>query len=111
MSYYQEHVFICNNIRKNGKKCCAQYGADEMKAYLKERLKSLKISGAGKYRVNLAGCMGRCSEGPVLVIYPQGIWYTYASIEDIDEIIEKHILAGEVVSRLRLPDELAKLSV
>ena len=63
MTYYQKHIFFCNNERENGKKCCAQDDADILRSYMKRRLKELKVSGAGKHRVNLAGCMGRCSEG------------------------------------------------
>jgi len=51
-------------------------------------------------RVNTSGCLDRCENGPVCVVYPQGTWYTYIDEEDIDEIIDRHIVAGEVVERL-----------
>ena len=47
--------------------------------------------------------MGRCDEGPVIVVYPEGVWYTYVDEEDLDEIIEEHLLKGNVVKRLKLP--------
>lgn len=106
MSFYQKHVFVCENLRANGKRCCGQHQAQQARAHIKARLKDLKLTGAGKLRINLAGCMGRCSEGPVLAIYPEGIWYTYSSLADIDEIIDQHLVRGEPVSRLRLPDNL-----
>ena len=65
-------------------------------------MKELKLSGAGKVRVNSAGCLDRCDEGPVAVVYPEGIWYTYVDRDDIDEIISEHLQNGRVVSRLRI---------
>jgi len=54
-------------------------------------------------RINTAGCLNRCSEGPVMVVYPEGVWYTYVDQEDIDEIIDEHLTGGRVVERLKLP--------
>lgn len=56
-------------------------------------------------RINKAGCLGRCDDGPVLVVYPDNVWYTYLDEEDVDEIINEHLLHGRIVERLRLPDE------
>ena len=67
---------------------------------MKSKIKSLDIRGKGMVRVNRAGCFDRCSEGPLLVIYPQGTWYRFIDEKDIDEIIESHILAGKSVERL-----------
>ena len=61
------------------------------------------ISGPGKIRVNKAGCLDRCEEGPVCVVYPEGVWYTYIDEDDIDEIIDSHIKNGKPVERLKLP--------
>ncbi len=47
-----------------------------------------------------AGCLDRCEQGPVVVIYPEGTWYTYLDESDIDEIVEKHLVQGEIVERL-----------
>jgi (2Fe-2S) ferredoxin len=51
-------------------------------------------------RVNRAGCFDRCGEGPLLVVYPQAIWYTFVDNDDIDEIIDSHLLNNKVVERL-----------
>lgn len=68
--------------------------------HMKARVKKLGISGEGKVRINRAGCLDRCGQGPVLVIYPQAIWYTFVDNADIDEIIDSHLLQGKVVERL-----------
>jgi (2Fe-2S) ferredoxin len=68
--------------------------------HMKARVKKLGISGEGKVRINRAGCLDRCGQGPVLVVYPQAIWYTFVDNTDIDEIIDSHLLQGKVVERL-----------
>ena len=78
-------------------------GAQAARDYVKKRCKELGLSGAGKVRINNAGCLDRCELGPVLVIYPDETWYTYVDRDDLDEIIERHLIKGEVVERLRLP--------
>jgi len=60
------------------------------------------LSGKGKVRVNTSGCLDRCEEGPACVVYPEGTWYTYIDEQDIDEIIESHLVKGQVVERLLL---------
>jgi len=101
--YYQYHVFFCMNHRDDGRACCANHNAEAMRAYAKEKVKSLGLAGKGRIRINVAGCLDRCDQGPVIVVYPEGIWYTYVDEEDIDEIIEEHLLAGRRVERLILP--------
>ena len=59
-------------------------------------------------RVNQAGCLDRCAGGPVLVVYPEAVWYTYVDNQDIDEIIESHLQNGQVVERLLLPDHIGR---
>lgn len=102
MSYFKYHVFICTNLREDGRQCCGQASAERIRAYAKSRVKQLGLSGRGGVRVNNAGCLDRCNEGPVMVIYPQETWYTYVDEQDIDEIIERHLLKGEAVERLLL---------
>ena len=101
MSFYRHHVFFCTNEREDGY-CCQDHDARAMRDYAKRRIKELGLAGQGRIRINLAGCMDRCSEGPVLVVYPEGVWYTYETRDDIDEIIERHLRQGEVVERLRI---------
>lgn len=93
MSYYEKHIFFCTNQRQSGKRCCAEGGeAERLRQYAKHRLKALGLHGPGQVRVNACGCLDRCEEGPILVIYPEGVWYSYKTHTDIDEIIERHIM-------------------
>jgi (2Fe-2S) ferredoxin len=102
MTYYTRHVFFCCNQRDNEEQCCNDRGSQEMRDYAKDRVKTLKLSGPGKVRVNQSGCLDRCKEGPVMVIYPEAVWYTYVDRDDIDEIIDEHLVHGRIVSRLRI---------
>lgn len=102
MSYYKHHVFFCNNKREDGRQCCSQHDADGVRGYAKDRIKKLKLNGEGGVRINQAGCLDRCEEGPVLVVYPDAVWYTYVDKTDIDEIISEHIQHGRVVERLKI---------
>ncbi len=102
MSYYQYHVFFCINQRANSEACCGQFNAQAMRDYAKQRTKELGLHKEGKCRINTAGCLNRCAEGPVIVVYPEAIWYTYVDQSDIDEIIESHLINGKPVQRLML---------
>lgn len=99
-NHYQYHVFFCLNQRDDGAACCAGKGAEAALEHMKSRVKKLGLNGKGKVRVNRAGCFDRCNEGPLLVIYPQAVWYTFVDNEDIDAIIESHLVRGKVVARL-----------
>lgn len=107
MTYYRHHVFFCTNRRADDadRPSCALCDAEGLRSYAKAQLKARGLSGPGGVRANSAGCLDRCEEGPVLVVYPEGVWYTYLDESDIDEIIERHLVGGEVVERLRLPDQ------
>lgn len=100
MTHYKKHLFICTNQKAEGKQCCANSGGQPFFEHMKRKLVELGVHGVGQFRVSKSGCLGRCSEGPCLVVYPEAVWYTYASFEDIDEIIRSHLLAGKVVKRL-----------
>ncbi len=103
MSYYHKHVFFCTNQRAEGESCCNNLGAQKLRDYAKEQVKALGLSTEKNHiRINSAGCMGRCDSGPVLVVYPEGVWYTYVDASDIDEIIEQHLKHGRVVERLKI---------
>lgn len=104
MSYYRRHIFFCTNQRAPdaARPCCNDRGGTEMRAYAKAKIKEAGLAGPGGVRVNLAGCMDRCEEGPVCVVYPEGVWYTYVDEEDVDEIVERHLKNGEIVGRLRI---------
>lgn len=102
MSYYKYHVFFCTNQRDGGRACCQQFDARAMRDYAKQRCKALGISGEGQTRINTAGCLDRCEQGPVLVVYPEGVWYSYVDQEDIDEIIHQHLVNDRPVDRLKI---------
>ena len=106
--YYQRHVFFCLNDRVNGEESCAHHGAQEGFDRCKSAVKAAGLNGAGKVRVNKAGCLDRCSGGPILVVYPEGTWYTYVDESDIDEIVESHLKNGQVVERLLTPPEVGR---
>lgn len=100
--YFKHHVFFCLNQREAGEQCCAQQGAADVHAYAKQRIHALGLSGKGQVRINKAGCLDRCDQGPVLVVYPEGVWYSYVDKADVDEIIDSHLLEGVPVERLRI---------
>ena len=95
-------MFFCTNLREDGRQCCQEGGAAEARAYAKRRIKDMGLAGRGGVRVNSAGCLDRCSEGPVAVVYPEGVWYTYVDNDDIDEIVEQHLVNGKAVNRLKI---------
>lgn len=101
-SYYRYHVFLCTNQRPEGQTCCQNHDAQALRDYLKKRTKELGIVGKGGVRANTAGCMDRCGQGPVMVVYPEGTWYRWQTQEDIEEIIQQHLQQGRVVERLKI---------
>ena len=107
-SYYRHHVFFCLNKRDNGEACCADHDAQSAFDRCKSQVKAQGLAGPGRVRVNKAGCLDRCAAGPVLVVYPEGTWYTYVDAHDIDEIVESHLKHGRVVERLLTPPHLGR---
>lgn len=107
MSYYQRHIFFCLNQR-DGEAACADHNAQAAFEHCKMQVKAKGLSGKGQVRVNKAGCLDRCAGGPVAVVYPEDVWYTYVDQEDIDEIIESHLQNGKVVERLVLPPDVGR---
>jgi (2Fe-2S) ferredoxin len=107
-SYYQRHVFFCLNQRPSGEACCADHPAKEGFDRCKARVKEAGLAGAGQVRVNKAGCLDRCAGGPVAVVYPEAVWYTFVDMDDIDEIVESHLKNGKVVERLVLPADVGR---
>ncbi|MEW6708090.1 MAG: (2Fe-2S) ferredoxin domain-containing protein [Pseudomonadota bacterium] len=106
-SYYQHHIFFCLN-RREDEASCAQHDAEGAFAHCKARVKAAGLAGPGGVRVNKAGCLDRCAGGPVAVVYPEAVWYTYVDQHDIDEIVESHLKNGEVVERLLLPPHVGR---
>lgn len=101
-SYYKYHVFFCTNQREEGSSCCEQYKSKSMRDYAKKRCKAEGLIRSGKVRMNTAGCLNRCEHGPVIVVYPDATWYTWVDQEDIDEIIDQHLINDEPVKRLMI---------
>jgi (2Fe-2S) ferredoxin len=101
--FYAAHVFVCTNRRPEGhpRGCCAAEGSEKLRDYMKARAKELKIPDI---RVNTAGCLERCEFGPAMVIYPEGVWYRPATTEDVEEILQVHLVGGGRVRRLMLTD-------
>jgi (2Fe-2S) ferredoxin len=99
--YYTRHVFCCTNERAPGhpRGCCKAGGSERLRGYLKDRAKAL---GLKDVRINAAGCLDRCELGPTMVIYPEGVWYGYKDEADLEEILRRHIVGGERVTRLML---------
>ncbi|MBF0271529.1 MAG: (2Fe-2S) ferredoxin domain-containing protein [Magnetococcales bacterium] len=104
-AFYDLHVFCCVNSRDPGhpRGDCSRRGSVALHAYLKGRVKSLP--NVGSVRINQSGCLDRCELGPVMVIYPEGVWYHYRTPEDVDEILDRHIVSGERVYRLLLNND------
>lgn len=105
-SYYRRHIFFCLNQRDNGEACCAQHDAQAGFDRCKQRVKAAGFNGKGAVRVNKAGCLDRCAGGPVAVVYPEAVWYTYVDQSDIDEIVDSHLVGGKVVERLLLAPDI-----
>ena len=89
-------------MRQNGKQCCSQNGAKEIYRYAKDRCRESAMLGKGGFGVSESRCLGRCEHGPVVVVYPDDIWYQYIDEEDVDEIIESHLIGGKIVERLTI---------
>lgn len=103
MNVYTKHIFICTNQKAPGKTCCANTGGQPFFHYLKQRLSALNLHGPGKIRVSQSGCLGRCELGPCLVVYPDGVWYTYSSEADIETIIQQVLIENKTVEHLLIP--------
>lgn len=107
-NYYERHIFFCLNERKNDEECCAKHNAQAAFDRCKSLVKAAGLSAPGQVRVNKAGCLDRCAAGPVAVVYPEGVWYSYVDNDDIDEIVESHLKNGTVVERLLTPPHLGR---
>ena len=86
----------------------AQHQAQQAFDHCKGLVKSAGLSGPGQVRVNKAGCLDRCAGGPVAVVYPEAVWYSYVDKQDIEEIVESHLKQGQVVERLLTPAHLGR---
>jgi (2Fe-2S) ferredoxin len=106
--YYQRHVFFCLNDRVGDAGCCARQSARTGLERCRQRLREAALDGPGGVRANAAGCFDRCAGAPVVVVYPDAVWYTFVDESDIDEIVDSHLKSGRIVERLLLPPELGR---
>jgi (2Fe-2S) ferredoxin len=105
MPSFQRHVFVCINERAadHPRGSCKLRGGVEVRDRLKAELKARGVSKI--IRANNAGCLDQCENGVTVVVYPEQVWYGHVTVADIQEIVEKHLIGGEVVTRLLLPDQ------
>jgi (2Fe-2S) ferredoxin len=105
VSRFEKHIFICENVREpdDPRGCCSNKGSKDIRALFKKKLKELGL--AGKVRANSAGCLDACTFGPSIVVYPEQVWYGGVKPEDVDEIIQSHIVNNIVVDRLLIKDK------
>jgi (2Fe-2S) ferredoxin len=102
---YKRHVFACSTQRPAGhpRGSCGQQGAQPLWERLSRRLEAERL---GEIGFTAAGCLGFCRAGPLMVVYPEGVWYAPKTAEDIDEIVETHLKGGELVERLVIVPKL-----
>lgn len=107
MSFYSPHIFVCTNKRPddNPRGSCGAKNSEALRQYLRERLKA---AGLHEARANVAGCLDQCENGPVLVIYPEGIWYRASDMQAIDRIVDEHLVQGRIVESLQLTEKVKK---
>ena len=105
MPSFQRHVFVCINERPadHPKGCCKAKGGVEVRDRLKDELAKRGISKI--VRANNAGCLDQCEYGVSVVVYPEQVWYGGVTVDDIPELVDKHIVGGEVVERLLQPQQ------
>ena len=105
MPKYERHIFVCCNQREAGspRGCCDPAGEAKLQKAFKEALRARGLKG--RVRANKAGCLDQCEHGPNVVVYPEQVWYGGVCLEDVDEIVESHIVQGRPAERLRIADE------
>lgn len=102
----ERHIFLCAMSEKQ--KCCSRAQGRKSWAYLKARLKELGLAGprrpdgTGGVQRTKADCLQICAAGPIAVIWPDRVWYHSCTEEVLEEIIQRHLIGGEVVEQYRL---------
>lgn len=104
MPGFEKHIFVCGNHRdaEHPRGCCDPTQSGELHKAFK---KALSLRGIRNVRANRAGCLDQCEHGPVVVVYPEGVWYGGVHPQDAEEIVAQHIVGGHPVERLRIADE------
>jgi (2Fe-2S) ferredoxin len=105
MKRFEKHIFICENKRDldNPRGSCGNKGSCDFKNLFKQKLKEKGV--LSEIRANSCGCLDACEYGPAIVIYPEQVWYGNVTINDIDEIINEHIINNRIVDRLTIKDK------
>ena len=96
------HVFVCTSSRVNGQCkgfCASKDSVDIVNAFMQE-IQDRDLQD--DVMVTNTGCFGICSKGPIVVVYPENIWYGSVNVDDVTEIVESHFEEGNVVKRLEL---------
>jgi len=106
MPPFESHLFVCCNHREPGHRrgCCDPGETEQLRNAFKAEVKRRGLTGA-KGRANYAGCLDQCEHGPVVVIYPQGIWYGHVQLADVPRIVEETLIQGRILEDLRIADE------
>ena len=105
MPSFARHVFVCINERApdHPRGCCKAKGGGEVRDALKKELKARGLDD--RIRANNSGCLDQCENGITVVVYPEQVWYGHVTAADIPELVERHLLKGELVERLLLPEQ------
>ena len=105
---YRVHVFCCTNRRPDThwRGSCGEKGSRALCDYMCRLGMTL---GVRRIRINHAGCLNVCEHGPVMVVYPDGVWYRYETEADVEEILRSHVVGGVTVQRLALSIDPATL--
>jgi (2Fe-2S) ferredoxin len=102
MPEFEKHVFVCTNTRPDGhpRGCCSGKNSNSIRDRMKELVAKAGLNK--KIRINTAGCLDQCEHGVTIVVYPEAVWYGFVRMEDVEEIVNSHLLGGAPVARLIL---------